>query len=124
MPSLPTRDGVVAPPSAGIRAGALTVSADATFNSDDGTSLPSPPTGEHNAFGGGSGGTFLSPLCALREHGGGNVPTRGRTIACMGQWHPRPLPQGRQRHCQARTALLCQLGHLPLHPPQREGGIT
>jgi len=59
MPSLPPRDGVVAPPSAGIRAGASTVSADATFNSDVGTSLPSPPMGEHDAFGGSSGGTFL-----------------------------------------------------------------
>ena len=74
MPSLPPRDGVVAPPSAGIRAGASTVSADATFNSDVGTSLPSPPTGEHDAFGGGSGGTFLSPLRAIREHGGGTSP--------------------------------------------------
>ena len=45
MPSLPPRDGVVAPPSAGIRAGASTVSADATFNSDVGTSLPSLPMG-------------------------------------------------------------------------------
>jgi hypothetical protein len=74
MPSFPPRDGVVAPPSAGIRAGASTVSADATFNSDVGTSLPSPPTGEHDAFGGGSGGTFLSPLRAIREHGGGTSP--------------------------------------------------
>ncbi len=74
MPSLPPRDGVVAPPSAGIRAGASTVSADATFNSDVGTSLPSPPTGEHDAFAGGSGGTFLSPLRAIREHGGGMSP--------------------------------------------------
>ena len=74
MPSLPPRDGVVAPPSAGIRAGASTVSADATFNSDVGTSLPSPPTGEHDAFGGGSSGTFLSPLRAIREHGGGTSP--------------------------------------------------
>ena len=74
MPSLPPRDGVVAPPSAGIRAGASTVSPDATFNSDVGSSLPSPPTGEHDAFGGGSGGTFFSPLRALREHGGGTSP--------------------------------------------------
>ncbi len=74
MPSLPPRDDVVAPPSAGIRAGALTVSADATFNSDVGTSLPSPPTGEHDAFGGGSGGTFLTPLRTIREHGGGTSP--------------------------------------------------
>ena len=215
MPSLPPRDGVVASPRAGIRAGASTVLADATFKSDVGTSLPAPPTGEHDAFGGGSGGKFLSPLCALREHGGGtspraairslewvdgtlaryhrggnaiaeicgpsgtflsppraicehgggmspsaaarplgwvdgtlarflwgvnhlvplatsrplrtwggNVRERDQTIARMGQWHPRPLPQGQQSHCRARTALFCQLGHLPLHPPQREGGIT
>jgi hypothetical protein len=58
------------------------------------------------------------------ENMGGDVRDRDRTIARMGQWHPRPLPQGRQRHCRARTALLCQLGHLPLHPPHREGGIT
>ena len=62
------------PPSAGIRAGASTVLADATFNSDVGTSLPSPPAGEHDAFGGGSGDTFLSPLHTLREHGRGTSP--------------------------------------------------
>ena len=64
MPSLPPQDGIDILLRAGIRAGALTVSANATFDSDAGTSLPSPPTREHDAFGG-SGGTFLSPPCAI-----------------------------------------------------------
>ena len=41
MPSLPPRDGVDAPPCAGIRAGASTVSTYATLNSVVGPSLPS-----------------------------------------------------------------------------------
>jgi hypothetical protein len=51
MPSLPPRDGVAAPPCAGIRAGASTVSPDDRPNNVVGTSLPFPTTGEHNAFG-------------------------------------------------------------------------
>ena len=51
MPSLPPRDGVAAPPCAGIRAGASTVSPDDSPNNVVGTSLPLPTTGEHNAFG-------------------------------------------------------------------------
>jgi hypothetical protein len=51
MPSLPPRDGVAAPPCSGIRAGASTVSPDDRPNSVVDTSLPLPPTGEHDAFG-------------------------------------------------------------------------
>ncbi len=49
MPSLPQRDGVDAPLCACIGVGASTVSPADTINSVDGTSLPLPPTGEHNA---------------------------------------------------------------------------
>ena len=51
MPSLPPRDGVAAPPCAGIRTGASTVSHDDRPNNVVGTSLPLPTTGEYNAFG-------------------------------------------------------------------------
>ena len=102
MPSLPPRDGVAAPPCAGIRAGASTVSPDDTPNSVVGPSLPlPPPTGEHDAIGGLSGafgtsgsisplgwmdGTlahilrgvnaivFPSQLHVFYEHGGGIFP--------------------------------------------------
>ena len=49
--SLPPRDGVVAPPCAGIRAGALTISPDDRPNNVVGTSFPLPTTGEHDTFG-------------------------------------------------------------------------
>jgi len=49
--SLPPRDGVAAPPCAGIRVGALTISPDDRRNNVIGKSLPLPTTGEHNAFG-------------------------------------------------------------------------
>jgi hypothetical protein len=101
MPSLPPRDGVATPPCAGIRAGASTISLDDTRNSVVGTSLPLPPTGEHNAIGSLSGafgtrgsisplgwvdGTlahilrgvnaivFPSQLHVFYEHGGGIFP--------------------------------------------------
>jgi hypothetical protein len=83
MPSLPPRDGVDAQLRAGVRAGALTISAIDRLTHVVGNSLPLPPTGEHKAISS-SRGTFLSPTCALCKHGGGNVPMRGRTIACMG----------------------------------------
>jgi hypothetical protein len=51
MPSLPPRDGVAAPPCAGIRTGTLTVSPDDRPNNVIDTSLPLPTTGEHDAFG-------------------------------------------------------------------------
>jgi hypothetical protein len=53
---------------------------------------------------------------------GGGVPTRGRTIARMGRWHPRLLPQRRQSHCRARHPLPCRLGLLPPTLYQRWGG--
>jgi len=73
MPSLPPRDGVDAPPCAGIRAGASTVSTDATLNSVVGPSLPLPTTGEHDATGssGSHGIASPSPLHGPQEHGGG-----------------------------------------------------
>ena len=79
MPSLPPRDGVVAPPCAGIRAGASTVSTDATLNSVVGPSLPLRTTGEHDATGssgrrrssGSLGIASPSPLHGPQEHGGG-----------------------------------------------------
>ena len=69
MPSLSSRDGIDAPLCACIGAGALTVSPANTINSVNRTSLPLPPTGEHNAAGGLSG-TFLLPPCALCKHRG------------------------------------------------------
>jgi hypothetical protein len=74
MPSLPPRDGVAAPPCAGIRAGASTVSTDDSPNGVVGTSLPLLPMGEHDAIGSLSsifGITFPSLHSALQEHGGG-----------------------------------------------------
>jgi hypothetical protein len=73
MPSLPPRDGVDARICAGIHAGASTVSAVDMLTHVVGTSLPLPPTGEHDAIGGPSG-IFLSPPQALRKHGGGKSP--------------------------------------------------
>jgi hypothetical protein len=73
MPSLPPGDGVDTQICAGIRTGALTVSAINRLTHVVGTSLPLPPTGEHNAIGGPSG-IFLLPPCALRKHGGGKSP--------------------------------------------------
>ncbi len=122
MPSLPPRDGVDARICAGIRAGASTVLAVDRLTHVVGTSLPLPPTGEHDAIGGPSG-IFLSPPCALREHGGGEVPTRGRTIARMGRWHPHLLPQRQQRHRRARPVLSCRLGLLPPTLYHRWGGV-
>jgi hypothetical protein len=52
----------------------------------------------------------LEPFASM---GGGEVPTRGRTIARMGRWHPRLLPQRQQCHCRARPVLSCRLGLLP-----------
>ena len=54
---------------------------------------------------------------------GGEVPTRGCTIARMGQWHPRLLPQRRQSHRQAQPILSCRLGLLPPTLYQRWGGV-
>ncbi len=73
MPSLPPRDGVDAQICAGIRAGALTISAIDRLTHVVGTSLPLQPTGEHNAIGSPSG-IFLSPPCAFCKHGGGESP--------------------------------------------------
>jgi hypothetical protein len=72
MPSLPPRDGVDARICAGIRAGASTISAVNRLTHVVGTSLPLPPTGEHDAIGGPSG-IFLLPPCALCKHGGGKT---------------------------------------------------
>jgi hypothetical protein len=73
MPSLPPRDGIDTQICTGIRAGALTVSAVDRLTHVVGTSLPLPPTGEHDAIGGPSG-TFLLPPCALCKHRGGKSP--------------------------------------------------
>ncbi len=73
MPSLPPQDGIDARICAGICAGASTVSAIDRLTHVVGTSLPLPPTGEHDAIGGPSG-IFLSPPRALCEHGGGKSP--------------------------------------------------
>jgi hypothetical protein len=73
MPSLPRQDGVDARICTGIRAGASTISAVGRLTHVIGTSLPLPPTVEHDAIGGPSGILF-SPPCALREHGGGKSP--------------------------------------------------
>jgi hypothetical protein len=60
----------------------------------------------------------LKPFASM----GGEVPTRGRRITCMGRWHPRLLPQRQQRHCQARPIPSCRLGLLPPTLYQRWGG--
>jgi hypothetical protein len=39
-----------------------------------------------------------------------------------GRWHPRLLPQRRQRHCRAQPVLSCRLGLLPPTIYQRWGG--
>ena len=79
MPSLPPRDGVAAPPCAGIRVGASTVLTDATLNSVVRPSLPLPTMGEHDAtrssgqrrLSGSLGIASPSPLHGPQEHGGG-----------------------------------------------------
>ncbi len=62
----------------------------------------------------------LTTSCPSRAWGG-EVPTRGRTIARMGRWHPRLLPQRRQSHRRARPILSCRLGLLPPTLYQRWG---
>ena len=74
MPSLPPRDGVGSPLCACIGAGTSTVSPANIIDSVNRTSLPLPPTGEHDAVSGLSG-TFLLPHCALCEHGEGMSPS-------------------------------------------------
>ena len=64
----------------------------------------------------------FATLCPSRAWGG-EVPTRGRTIARMGRWHPRLLPQRRQSHRQARPILSCRLGLLPPTLYQQWGGL-
>jgi hypothetical protein len=54
---------------------------------------------------------------------GGEVPTRGRTIARMGRWHPQLLPQRRQCHCQAWLILQRQLGPIPPTHTKPWGGF-
>ena len=75
MPSLPPRDGVDALLCAGIHAGTSTVSSINTHSSVAGTSLPPPPTREHEAIGCPSG-ISLSPPRVLCKHGGGSPHTR------------------------------------------------
>jgi len=55
---------------------------------------------------------------------GGERPHARPYDRSNGSMAPSPATTGAQCHYRARTALLCQLGHLPLHLPQREGGIT
>ncbi len=74
MPSISPRDGVDARLRAGFRVGTLTVSAVNRLTYVVGTSLPLPPTGEHDAIGS-PNGTFLLPPCALRKHGWGMSPS-------------------------------------------------
>ena len=79
MPPLPPRDGVAAPPCAGIRAGASTVSPDDSPDGVVGVQVsPYQQRAEHDAIGGLSGTfgiAFPSLLRALQEHGGGGVYT-------------------------------------------------
>jgi hypothetical protein len=70
MPSLPKQDGIDARLYAGICEGTSTVSAINTLTHVVGTSLPLPPTGEHEANGG-PNGTLLLPPCAICKHWGG-----------------------------------------------------
>jgi hypothetical protein len=54
---------------------------------------------------------------------GGEVPTRGRTIAHMGRWHPRLLPQRQHCHRQAWLTLHRQLGPIPPTHTKPWGGF-
>jgi hypothetical protein len=55
---------------------------------------------------------------------GGEVPTRGRTNARMGGWHPRLLPQRRHRHRRAWLILHRQLGPSPPTHTKLWGGFS
>ncbi len=63
----------------------------------------------------------LTTSCPLQAWGG-EIPTRGCTIARMGRWLPRLLPQRRQSHRQARPILSCRLSLLPPTLHQQWGG--
>ena len=96
MPSLPPRDGVTAPPCAGICAGASTVSTDDSPNGVVGTSLPLLPTGELDAIGSLSGTfgiAFPSLLHALQEHGGECTRARSHDRS-YGSSAPAPMSFG------------------------------
>jgi len=114
MPSLPPRDGVDAPPCAGICAGASTVSTDTTLNSVVGPSLPFPTMGEHDAFGssGVLGIEFPSPLHDQREHGGDCTRAWFYSLLC-GLLAPTPMSFG------ASTPT-----YSPHHHDEMEGGCS
>ncbi len=65
----------------------------------------------------------LATSCPSRAWGG-EVHTRGRTIARMGQWQPRLLPQRRHRHRQAWLILHRQLGPIPPTHTEPWGGFA
>jgi hypothetical protein len=91
-PSLPPQDGVDAQICTGIHTGASTVSAVDRHTHVVGTSLPVQPTGEHDATGGPSD-TFLSPPCALCEHGGVSPRARPHDRS-QGLMAPSPMSFG------------------------------
>jgi hypothetical protein len=114
MPSLPPLDGFDAPPCAGIRAGASTVSTDATLNSVVGPSLPFPTMGEHDAFGSSDvlGIEFPSPLHDQQEHGGDCTRARFYSLSCE-SLAPSPTSFG------ASTPT-----YSPHHHDEMEGGYS
>jgi hypothetical protein len=121
MPSLPPQDGIDAQICAGIRAGASTVSAVKRLTYFVGTSLPLPPTGEHDAIGGPSG-IFLSPHCAFASMGGESPHTRPHDCSYGSM---APLPANTEA-----TPPLPSLAHpsppawsYPSHPHQTMGRI-
>jgi hypothetical protein len=121
MPSLPPRDGVDARICAGIRAGALTVSAVNRLTHVVGTSLPLPPTGEHDAIGGPSG-IFLLPPCALHEHGGGSPHTRPHDRS-YGWMAPSPATTEATPPSPSLAHPSPPAWSYPSHPHQTMGGI-
>ncbi len=120
MPSLPPRDGVDARICAGIRTGASTVSAVDRLTHVVGTSLPLPPTGEHDATGGPSG-IFLSPPCALCEHGGGSPHTRPHNCS-YGLMAPSPATTEAATPLPSSARPFLPTWSSPTHPLPTMGG--
>jgi hypothetical protein len=120
MPSLPPRDGIDARICAGIRAGASTVSAVDRLTHVVGTSLPLPPTGEHDAIGGPSG-IFLLPPRALCEHGGGSPHTRPHERSC-GSMAPSPATTEAATPSPSLARPFLPTRSSPTHPQPTMGG--
>jgi hypothetical protein len=120
MPSLPPRDGIDARICAGIRAGASTVSAVDRLTHVVGTSLPLPPTGEHNAIGGPSG-IFLLPPPALCKHGVGKSPHAAAQFS-YGSMAPLPATTEAAMPLPSSACPFLLTWSSPTHPLPTMGG--